>query len=45
MLATVTVEHALNRAGIKSGNNGFKAAMAASEMANLKRLYDSTPGS
>jgi len=37
VLTTETVEQALNRAGIKSGNKGFEAAMAALEMANLKR--------
>jgi 6,7-dimethyl-8-ribityllumazine synthase len=30
-----TVEQAINRAGVKSGNKGFEAAMAAIEMANL----------
>jgi 6,7-dimethyl-8-ribityllumazine synthase len=30
-----TVEQAINRAGVKSGNKGFEAAMAAVEMANL----------
>lgn len=30
-----TVEQAINRAGIKAGNKGFEAAMAAVEMANL----------
>lgn len=37
VLTTETIEQALNRAGIKSGNKGFEAAMAALEMANLRR--------
>ncbi|MFN3691753.1 MAG: 6,7-dimethyl-8-ribityllumazine synthase [Fervidobacterium sp.] len=41
VLTTETVEQALNRAGIKSGNKGFEAAMAALEMANLKRQLNS----
>jgi 6,7-dimethyl-8-ribityllumazine synthase len=32
-----TVEQAINRAGVKAGNKGFEAAMAAVEMANLLR--------
>ena len=35
ILTTDTVEQALNRAGLKSGNKGAEAAMAAIEMANL----------
>lgn len=39
VLTTNTVEQALDRAGAKSGNKGFDAAMTAIEMANLmKRL-------
>jgi 6,7-dimethyl-8-ribityllumazine synthase len=34
-LTTDTVEQALNRAGLKSGNNGHHAAVAAIEMASL----------
>lgn len=30
-----TVEQAINRAGVKSGNKGFEAAMSAVEMVNL----------
>jgi 6,7-dimethyl-8-ribityllumazine synthase len=30
-----TVEQAINRAGVKAGNKGFEAAMAAVEMATL----------
>lgn len=33
-----TVEQALNRAGLKSGNKGFEAAMSAVEMVNLMKL-------
>lgn len=32
-----TVEQAINRAGVKAGNKGFEAALAAVEMANLLR--------
>ena len=35
VLTCDTVEQALNRAGIKSGNKGFDAALAAIEMVNL----------
>ncbi|MFO0959625.1 MAG: 6,7-dimethyl-8-ribityllumazine synthase [Isosphaeraceae bacterium] len=35
ILTTDTVDQALNRAGIKSGNKGADAALAAIEMANL----------
>ena len=39
ILTTETVEQALNRAGLKSGNKGADGALAAIEMANLlKRL-------
>ncbi|MFN6992007.1 MAG: 6,7-dimethyl-8-ribityllumazine synthase [Fervidobacterium sp.] len=41
VLTTETVEQALNRSGIKNGNKGFEAAMAALEMANLKRMLNS----
>lgn len=41
VLTTNTVEQALDRAGIKSGNKGFDAAMTAIEMANLMRLIRS----
>jgi 6,7-dimethyl-8-ribityllumazine synthase len=37
VLTCDTVEQALNRAGIKSGNKGFEAALAAIEMVNLLR--------
>ena len=35
ILTTDTVEQALNRSGLKSGNNGHHAAVAAIEMASL----------
>jgi 6,7-dimethyl-8-ribityllumazine synthase len=37
VLTTNTVEQAMDRAGLKSGNKGFDAAMTAVEMANLLR--------
>jgi 6,7-dimethyl-8-ribityllumazine synthase len=37
VLTTNTVEQAVDRAGAKSGNKGFDAAMTAIEMANLFR--------
>jgi 6,7-dimethyl-8-ribityllumazine synthase len=37
ILTTETVEQALNRSGLKSGNKGADAALAAIEMANLLR--------
>jgi 6,7-dimethyl-8-ribityllumazine synthase len=38
VLTCDTVEQALNRAGLKSGNKGFEAALTAIEMVNLLRL-------
>jgi len=35
VLTTDSMEQALERAGVKGGNKGFEAAMAAIEMANL----------
>lgn len=40
VLTTDTVEQALNRSGLKAGNKGFEAALAAIEMANLLRGID-----
>ena len=40
VLTTDTVEQALNRAGLKSGNKGVDAAMAAIEMVNLLGQID-----
>jgi len=37
VLTTDTVDQAINRAGGKSGNNGYSAALAAIEMANLMK--------
>ena len=37
VLTTETVEQAINRAGGKSGNGGYNAAVSAIEMANLVR--------
>jgi 6,7-dimethyl-8-ribityllumazine synthase len=41
VLTTNTLEQAIDRAGAKSGNKGFDAAMSAIEMASLmRRLRD-----
>jgi len=37
VLTTNTVEEAMDRAGVKSGNNGFDVAVGAIEMANVLR--------
>jgi 6,7-dimethyl-8-ribityllumazine synthase len=37
VLTCETLEQALNRAGVKAGNKGFEAAMAAIEMVSLRR--------
>jgi 6,7-dimethyl-8-ribityllumazine synthase len=37
VLTCDTLEQAIDRAGLKSGNKGFEAALAAIEMANLSR--------
>jgi 6,7-dimethyl-8-ribityllumazine synthase len=37
VLTCETLEQAIDRAGLKMGNKGFEAAMAAIEMANLKQ--------
>jgi 6,7-dimethyl-8-ribityllumazine synthase len=41
VLTCETLEQALNRAGIKAGNKGFEAAVAAIEMVSLKRKLES----
>lgn len=41
VLTTDTIEQAIERAGVKAGNKGYDAAVAAIEMANLLR---SLPG-
>jgi 6,7-dimethyl-8-ribityllumazine synthase len=45
VLTCETLEQALNRAGIKAGNKGFEAAVAAIEMVSLRRklLDDRSP--
>jgi 6,7-dimethyl-8-ribityllumazine synthase len=40
VLATDTIEQALERAGTKAGNKGFEAVVAAIEMSNLMRQLD-----
>ena len=40
VLTTETVEQALNRSGLKSGNKGAEAALAAIEMVNLLQRLD-----
>jgi 6,7-dimethyl-8-ribityllumazine synthase len=42
VLTTNTLEQAIDRAGAKSGNKGFDAAMTAVEMANLMRRLRGT---
>lgn len=37
VLTCETLEQAIDRAGLKMGNKGFEAALAALEMANLKK--------
>ena len=37
VLTCETLEQALNRAGVKAGNKGFEAAVAAIEMVSLRR--------
>ena len=37
ILTTDSIEHAIERAGTKSGNRGFDAALSAIEMANLMK--------
>ena len=41
ILTCDTLEQAIDRAGLKMGNKGFEAALAAVEMANLKRTLSS----
>jgi len=43
VLTTNTLEQAIDRAGAKSGNKGFDAAMTAIEMANLLRVLRQAP--
>jgi 6,7-dimethyl-8-ribityllumazine synthase len=43
VLTCDTLEQAIDRAGLKMGNKGFEAALAAIEMANLKRALGNQP--
>jgi 6,7-dimethyl-8-ribityllumazine synthase len=43
VLTTNNLEQAIDRAGAKSGNKGFDAAMTAIEMANLLRVLRQAP--
>lgn len=43
VLTCDTLEQAIDRAGLKMGNKGFEAALAAVEMANLNRAISSQP--
>jgi 6,7-dimethyl-8-ribityllumazine synthase len=43
VLTCDTLEQAIDRAGLKMGNKGFEAALAAVEMANLKGAISSQP--
>lgn len=43
VLTCDTLEQAIDRAGLKMGNKGFEAALAAVEMASLKRAINSQP--
>jgi 6,7-dimethyl-8-ribityllumazine synthase len=45
VLTCDTLEQAIDRAGLKMGNKGFEAALAAVEMANLKKAVSSQPSS
>jgi len=42
VLTTDTIEQAIERAGTKSGNKGWDAALAAIEMSNLMSQFEST---
>ena len=42
VLTCETLEQAIDRAGLKMGNKGFEAALAAVEMANLKKAARSS---
>jgi 6,7-dimethyl-8-ribityllumazine synthase len=43
VLTCETLEQALNRAGIKAGNKGFEAAVAAIEMVDVHRKIATAP--
>ena len=44
VLTCETLEQALDRAGVKAGNKGFEAAIAAIEMVSIQRKLALTPG-
>ena len=43
VLTCDTLEQAIDRAGLKMGNKGFEAALAAIEMANVKKAVSNQP--
>jgi 6,7-dimethyl-8-ribityllumazine synthase len=43
VLTCETLEQAIDRAGLKMGNKGFEAALAAVEMANLRDAVSRQP--
>ena len=43
VLTCETLEQAIDRAGLKMGNKGFEAALAAVEMASLKSAIHAQP--
>jgi 6,7-dimethyl-8-ribityllumazine synthase len=43
VLTCETLEQAIDRAGLKMGNKGFESALAAVEMANLRKAVSSQP--
>jgi len=43
VLTCDTLEQAIDRAGLNMGNKGFEAALAAVEMANLRKVISSQP--
>ncbi len=43
VLTCDTLEQAIDRAGLKAGNKGYEAALAAIEMANLRKLAGGKP--
>ncbi|MGO9642876.1 MAG: 6,7-dimethyl-8-ribityllumazine synthase [Candidatus Acidiferrales bacterium] len=44
VLTCDTLEQAIDRAGLKGGNKGYEAGLAAAEMANLARKLTAQPG-
>lgn len=45
VLTCDTLEQAVDRAGLKNGNKGYEAGLAAVEMASLVKKLSSSPGS